>query len=407
MYKMLRQQSEILKESVVRFAQDLVRVPSVSLNERAIAALVEQQMKKVGYDKVLRDDYGNVIGILFGYDNDRSVLLNSHMDTVPLADPDSWSCNPYEGLIRDGLLYGLGATDCKGGLAAQVYAGALLKRSLLPLRGNVVVAATVAEENGRSVGVRGLMQRTLPELGIQPSYAILGEPTGLGLYYGHDGWLEIEVRVEGTNPFQVEDAAGAIIGELHAANGTALRPEELTVRRPRFVDDNGFRRATIEMNRRLRSDEEVGSVLSQLKHNVSMVAESSGPVAVDVLVREETQRLYNGQTTVVRHITNAWQTDPFHPLIDRTRDALAAAGCAKVHPGKWELGRLGMGTAGGVLTKEFNVPTIGYGPGIEEKAHVQDECVEVAKITEAVYGTTAIIHSLIGVPVFGWTSDEI
>ncbi|HPO09566.1 MAG TPA: hypothetical protein PLZ55_12915, partial [bacterium] len=102
MYKMLRQQSEILNESAVRFAQDLVRVPSPSLNEGAIAPLVEQQMKKLGYDKVLRDDSGNVIGILFGYDNDRTVLLNCHMDTVPLAAPASWCCSPYEGQIKDG-----------------------------------------------------------------------------------------------------------------------------------------------------------------------------------------------------------------------------------------------------------------------------------------------------------------
>ena len=76
-------------------------------------------------------------------------------------------------------------------------------------------------------------------------------------------------------------------------------------------------------------------------------------------------------------------------------------------PGKWQLGRSGMGTAGGVLVKEFDVPTIGYGPGLEEQAHAADECVEMDKLAEAVYGTALIAHSLIGVPVFGWTCDEI
>ncbi len=66
-----------------------------------------------------------------------------------------------------------------------------------------------------------------------------------------------------------------------------------------------------------------------------------------------------------------------------------------------------MGTAGSVLTRDFKVPTMGYGPGHEELAHADNESVEIGKIHEAVYGTASIVHSLIGVPVCGWTSDEI
>jgi acetylornithine deacetylase len=66
-----------------------------------------------------------------------------------------------------------------------------------------------------------------------------------------------------------------------------------------------------------------------------------------------------------------------------------------------------MATAGGVLTKEYSIPTIGYGPGNEDVIHAPNEFVEVDKISEAVYGTASIVHSLIGVPVFGWTSDSI
>jgi len=53
------------------------------------------------------------------------------------------------------------------------------------------------------------------------------------------------------------------------------------------------------------------------------------------------------------------------------------------------------------------VPTLGYGPGREEDAHTINENVEVENLGEAVYGTAAIVHRLIGVPVFGWTSDDI
>jgi len=66
-----------------------------------------------------------------------------------------------------------------------------------------------------------------------------------------------------------------------------------------------------------------------------------------------------------------------------------------------------MATAGGVLIKDYQTPAIGYGPGNEKVIHGPDEYVEVDKIVEAVYGTAAIVHSLIGVPVFGWTTDNI
>ena len=125
-----------LKDKVVDFAQMLIRKPSPSLQEQEIAELVRQQMEVIGYDKIIQDDSGNIIGVMFGRESEPTLLLNCHMDTVSPAEHDQWSNEPLSGQIKDGRLYGCGASDCKGGLAAQVFAGALLKRSLLPLRGN-------------------------------------------------------------------------------------------------------------------------------------------------------------------------------------------------------------------------------------------------------------------------------
>ena len=66
-----------------------------------------------------------------------------------------------------------------------------------------------------------------------------------------------------------------------------------------------------------------------------------------------------------------------------------------------------MSELGAVLWGEFGVPTIGYGPGCEADCHAPDEHVAVDRVIEAAYGTAAIAHSLVGFPVFGWTSDDI
>ncbi|MFB3788044.1 MAG: M20 family metallopeptidase [bacterium] len=409
MYKMLRDIHRGMQPKVTNLAQELVRIPSVSRNEERIADRILQEMKAIGFDKLVRDEWGNVVALLYGNESLPTVLLNSHMDTVNPGDGTAWKESPYSGRIENGRLYGVGASDCKGGLAAQLYAGALLKRSLLPLRGNLVIAATVAEQNGRGVGVRGLLEHTLPSFELKPDYAILGEPTGLGLYYGHDGWLELEIQIQGRNPFKVEDAARAILEDSVQNRGLSSKKKgvsEVAVREPEVEEQNGIRRVTIQMERRLNTSEPAEEVMGRIKRGAVMAAQAAGGVAVDVAVRQETQTMYTGQTRVVRHVCHAWATDPFHPLLDRSRQALTAAGC-RVAPGKWELGQLGMGTAGGALVNEFHVPTIGYGPGNEETAHSVNEYVDIANIHEAVYGTAVIIHGLIGIPVFGWTSDEI
>jgi len=408
MYRLLRARTEGLKQDLIDFATELVRTPSPTLGEGDVADRVRAEMQKIGYDRIVTDDAGNVAGVSFGREAGPTVLLTCHMDTVAPGSAQAWTESPLSGKIMDGRLFGRGAADCKAGLAAQVYVGCLLKRSLLPMRGNLVVAATVAEENGSSAGVRGLFEDLLPSLDLKPDIAILGEPTNLGLYYGHDGWMEIEIEVEGANPFHVDSAAAAIFQDLQGGAATDRsrgNREELAVHAPRYRETGGIKQATLRIDRRLQSSEQVEGVLEQVRHGAALVAQAAGTVAVKTHVRREQQRLYTGLTTVVQHVTHAWATDPFHPLMSRTRQALEAAGC-HAEPGKWRLGRLGMGTAGGVFVNEFNVPAIGYGPGDEELAHAPNESVELERIAECVYGTAAIVHALAGVPVFGWTSDE-
>jgi len=410
MYTLLKQKNEALRPALQDFTQALIRTPSPSLRENSVADLVQAEMERLGYDRVLRDSAGNVLGLLLGCENGPTLLLASHMDTVNAVESE-WTVPPLSGRISDGALYGVGAADCKGGLAAQVYAGALLKRSMLPLRGNVIVAATVAEENGRSVGLRVALESTLPEWELSPDFAILGEPTGLGLYYGHDGWAEVQVSVEGMDDFAVRDTI-EVIGQRLAARtvATAARPaatvQDLFLQPPVFSHgDDGVSRGTIRFTCRV-GQEDLRQVLDSLRDEVIHLTPTSRAVNADVAVCTVEQKLYTGKIVTVRNAVGAWSADPFNPLMERARQTLAAAGL-EAKPGKWSLPLLGMGTAGATLVNDFSIPTIGYGPGMEAAAHHPDEYVELEKLATAVYGTAAIAHGIVGVPVFGWTSDDI
>lgn len=159
MYSILENRKNGMKEEILDFMKELISTPSDSLNEKDVSDIVYKKMVELKYNKVFKDDAGNVVGLILGRESDPTILLNSHLDTVSIANASSDIYRPH---ILDGKLYGNGASDCKGGLAAQIFAGALLRRCMLPLRGNLIVAATVAEQNGVSLGIRELIAKTLP-----------------------------------------------------------------------------------------------------------------------------------------------------------------------------------------------------------------------------------------------------
>ncbi len=414
MYTLLKEYANILSSDAITFASELVSTPSPSLCEQNAARLVERRMSHLGFDKVITDDFGNVIGIMYGIDSHPTVLLNSHMDTVlPGKGETIWEMPPYSGAIENHRLHGLGSSDCKSGVAMQMYAAYLLKKSLLPLRGTLVVAATVSEENGLSLGVQHLLSKTLPDMKIKVDYAVLGEPTNLGLFYGHDGWAEFRIGLGSTNPDSLQQAAEVIFQNLTDASRERVLEgglETMRVGRPEIDVLTGS--AGINLNRRLFAEDDSEGVaeklrdysLRSLEQYADRVGNQEDDLNLDIRIREEIQKLNNGESVQVRFVTDAWETDPFSPLVDRARQALESAGC-KSRPGKWRLPQLAMGTAGSILTKRFGIPTIGYGPGNEDQAHAPNEFVEVDNIREGILGTASIVHSLVGTPVFGWTAD--
>lgn len=409
MFDILKSRNDFLKEDVIEFTKQLIQCKSHSLHEDKTADLCEKKMKELGYDKVFKDSSGNVIGIIYGRKYSPTVLLNCHMDTVVPSDETKWINDPYNAVEKDNKIYGLGSSDCKSGLAAQIFTGALLKNSLLPLNGNLVVAATVAEENGLSIGIKSLIKNTLVELNLNPDYVILGEPTDLNIYYGHDGWAQYDILIDGKDGNEVINSTNKIYENFNSIynsiNNNGFELENLLVKKNDSRESRNNTYNEILCSKRLTSNEQYTDFLKQVNSNCNLLSVQSN-INVKVKVHEEKQKLYTGINTITKYVSNAWETDPFSFLIQRSGESLEAAGL-KVKRGKWKLRKLRMGTAGNVISNEFNIPVIGYGPGDENEAHAINEYVGIDKISDCVYGTASIVHGLIGVPVFGWTSDEI
>lgn len=380
-------------DDLIRFTQQLIRIPSFSLHEGDVASLVLDRFKTLAYDLAFQDSAGNVVGLVVGSDEGPTVLLASHMDTVRPANEGAWTADPFSGHIDRGRIHGLGAADCKGGLSAQIFAGNAVNKARLPLKGALVVAATVAEENGCSVGTRHLMQKTLPRLGLKPDLAILGEPTALQLLNGHDGWVDADITVRDEEPLAVRRIAEAILQDFRcsaAHTGTNAGKHTIDIFEPQYRSRGAITEAVIKICRRVSFGESSREIIAGLFHRAGTAIEPYQELPVSVEFHCEKQRLFTGTIADVVCQTAPWRIDPRGSRFDRARETLLAAGLECNQITDCELARLRMGSSGSALVNDFGVPTIGYGPGEMEAAHAPNESIRIDALNRAVYGTAML-----------------
>ena len=102
-----------LQAELIEFSQSLVRVKSFSGQEEQVVRLIKQKMIDLGYDEVVIDAMGNVVGRMG--EGEKAVLFDSHIDTVAVNDADQWDIPPFSGAVVAGRLHGRGSVDMKSG----------------------------------------------------------------------------------------------------------------------------------------------------------------------------------------------------------------------------------------------------------------------------------------------------
>jgi acetylornithine deacetylase/succinyl-diaminopimelate desuccinylase-like protein len=156
----IQMQKEIEQE-VTRFLSDLIRINTTNPpgNETAAADFIAQYLAKEGFKSEIIESSpgrGSVVSRLNGSGEKPNLLLLSHLDVVA-ANPAEWSVNPFAGTVKDGYVYGRGAYDMKGMTAVELFTLLLLKRNSIPLKGDIVFAATADEEKGGEEGAGYLL----------------------------------------------------------------------------------------------------------------------------------------------------------------------------------------------------------------------------------------------------------
>ena len=185
-----------LQKEVVDLLCKLIAAESVNPpgKEELAARVLEGYFKEKGLSTTLdyvENERPNISCLVPGKDPNKTILLTSHLDVVPVGDPNSWKSDPFEPRVEDGQVYARGACDAKGSVAAMAVSIANLASIAERSTGNVMFLGVWGEEKG-GVGSKWAVKK-----GLKASAAIVGEPTGLTIAVAQKGRVGIEIELTG------------------------------------------------------------------------------------------------------------------------------------------------------------------------------------------------------------------
>ncbi len=366
-----------IKADLVKFMQDIIRIPSLSSEEGAVIERARQEMLRIGYDEVTVDPMGNLLGRIGN--GPRVIAFDGHIDTVDVGDPELWDRDPHSGDIEDGILYGRGTSDMKGGVASSIYAGAILKKRGIPENVTFYATATVQEEDCDGL----CWQYIINEDKLRPDLVVITEPTSLRIYRGHRGRMELEVHTSGVSchgsaPERGDNAVykmAGIIADIEKLN-EELQPREplgkgtVTISEIRSTSPSLCAVAdgcTIHLDRRLTIDETEDTSVAEI-----LALPSVQKAAATVTVLEYAVPSHTGLTYPTRKYYPTWEMAESEPEVQAAISAYCDAFDKEPEVGHWTFSTNGVATAG-----MHDIPTVGFGPGHEHFAHAPNEQTEV------------------------------
>lgn len=419
MRQRVRQRIEAKTDELVALAADLVRIPTVNPpgeNYRECAELLGNRLKGRGFaveyfraegtpGDTDRYPRWNVVARIEGARPGPCVHFNSHIDVVEAGG--DWTVDPFGGIVRDGRLYGRGACDMKGGLAASVIAVEAFLEEFPDFPGAIEISGTADEESGGFGGVAWLAGRghfSPPRV----DHVIIPEPLNKDrICLGHRGvwWAEIETKgriAHGSMPF-LGDCAVRHMGAVISAFEADLFPKLATRRSRHPIVPEGAKRSTLNFNavHGGQSDDWTGLPAPNVPDSCRMVidrrfvpeeslAEVRGEVVsiLDGLKATRAEFDYAIRDIMVFEPTLADRDAPVpSALAGAIRDLFDREPEYVLSPGTYDQKHIAR--IGGLYD------CVAYGPGILDLAHQPDEWVGIDDMVDSATVMAGALHALL------------
>ncbi|OQY96788.1 MAG: selenium metabolism hydrolase [Chloroflexi bacterium UTCFX4] len=374
------------RDDIVQFFIDICAIPSMDSQIGPVGERVGAEMKKLGFDEVRFDKMGNILGRIGN--GAKTIVYDSHIDTVGIGDPSTWEWDPFKGKIENGILFARGACDEKGSTPGMVY-GLAIAHQLGLLDGWTAYYFGNMEEWCDGIAPNSFVEAD-PK--IRPDFAVIGEPTKMQVYRGHKGRVELKITAKGKSAHAASNFLGdnaiykllpiiAGIRDLDAklpthdflgkAVVTVSDMKVSTVSLNAVPDE-----ATIFIDRRVTFGETKESAIAAI--DALIPNDQRDKIKLEELFYDEPS--YTGFVFPVDKYYPAWALDEAHPLVQAGQNAIQELWNETRPTGKWAFSTNGTYWAG-----KAGIPSIGFGPGDEIYAHStldQNKLDDVVAATE-------------------------
>ncbi len=366
-----------MRRAVETLVSQLVAIDSINpdlvpggAGETAIARFVAGWLQEAGFEVTLDEPVAgrpSVVGIARGSGGGRSLMLNAHLDTVGVVGME----HPHEPRVEDNRLYGRGAYDMKGGLAAILLAAAQAKQR--GLRGDLIVTA-VADEEYASIGTASIVKRWHADA------AIVTEATALDLCLAHKGfvWLEVEVTGKAAHGSRPDLGVDAIVKMGHILTGLEHLQHALAAKAPHPLLGHGSLHASL-----ISGGQELSSYPERCRLSIER---RTLPEETPEMALAELQRILEPlaaadptfvATARVTLARDAFEIPPDAPIVQALRGAARAVLGAEPNAfgAAWWMDSALLAASG--------IPTVIFGPG-GAGAHALVEWVDLDSVERCV-----------------------
>lgn len=293
-----------------------------------------------------------------------TLLINGHLDVVPVVESD-WSVPPFAGQLRGDRLYGRGACDMKGGIAAALEGVFACRDAGLPLGARLAFHLVADEETGGRVGTETLVSSGL----VRADAAVVPEPSELKVCVAERGVLLVEIVVRGQAAHGSDPSAGHSAVADAARIASALHAVEFDVPPHPLLGVPSCNVGTIHGGTapnivaaecRIQVDRRVlpGQTRNEALRSLTEVVDAAGEFDYGITVLA---------------FAEGSEISPDHPFVTTVWQAAEHADIAGLY----------LGTDARFLRNQLEIPTVVYGPGSMTVAHAADEYVSVADLTAA------------------------